>query len=104
MSDSRVLVTTYPVVFPHRGSGELELVDLLATLRQLGACVDLYGPTAQHLSKCEVLLHRLAAWSRIALGIRRVVPPSLLASRTQAFQYNGRSGEFGCVSVGGWRI
>ncbi|MEM5295090.1 glycosyltransferase [Burkholderia sp. JPY481] len=57
MTDSRVLITTYPAAFLHRGGGELELVDLMVNLRQLGVRADLYGPTAQPLNKYDVVLH-----------------------------------------------
>ncbi|MBR8035566.1 glycosyltransferase [Burkholderia vietnamiensis] len=57
MSDSRVLITTYPAAFLHRGGGELELVDLLANLRQLGVRADLYGPGCQPLNRYDVVLH-----------------------------------------------
>jgi glycosyltransferase involved in cell wall biosynthesis len=57
MSDSRVLITTYPTAFLNRGGGELELVDLLSNLRQLGVRVDIYGSTSLPLVKYDVVLH-----------------------------------------------
>ncbi|WP_199030298.1 glycosyltransferase [Ralstonia sp. ASV6] len=57
MSDSRVLITTYPTAFLYRGGGELELVDLLTNLRQLGVRADIYGSTSLPLSKYDVILH-----------------------------------------------
>lgn len=57
MNSSRVLITTYPTAFLHRGGGELELVDLLANLRQLGVRADIYGATSQPLTKYDVVLH-----------------------------------------------
>lgn len=57
MIESRVLITTYPTAFLHRGGGELELVDLLANLRQLGVRTDIYGMTSQPLTKYDVVLH-----------------------------------------------
>ena len=57
MSDSRVLITTYPTAFLNRGGGEIELLDLLSNLRQLGVLVDIYGSTSLPLIKYEVVLH-----------------------------------------------
>ncbi|EON11205.1 mannosyltransferase B [Pandoraea sp. SD6-2] len=57
MSESKVLITTYPTAFLHRGGGELELVDLLANLRLLEVKADLYGPTSQPLDRYDVVLH-----------------------------------------------
>jgi len=57
MSDSRVLITTYPAAFLHRGGGELELVDLMSNLRQLGVRADIYGPGCQPLNRYDVVLH-----------------------------------------------
>jgi len=57
MNESRVLITTYPTAFLHRGGGELELVDLRANLRLLGVGADLYGPTSYPLDRYDVVLH-----------------------------------------------
>lgn len=68
MIDSQVLITTYPAAFLHRGGGELELVDLMANLRQLGVRADLYGSMSQPLSKYDVVLH----YSVVPTGIEFV--------------------------------
>lgn len=57
MIDSRVLITTYPTAFLSRGGGEMELLDLLSNLRQLGLRVDIYGSTSLPLIKYEIVLH-----------------------------------------------
>ena len=57
MTDPRVLITTYPLAFLHRGGGEQELLDLAAGLRQLGVKADLYGPSSLPVSKYDVVLH-----------------------------------------------
>lgn len=57
MSDPRVLITTYPEAFLHRGGGEFEIVELANNLRLLGFRVDLYGPTSQPISFYDTVLH-----------------------------------------------
>lgn len=57
MGDSRVLITTYPTAFLNRGGGELELLDILSNLRQLGVRADIYGPNALPMNKYDVVLH-----------------------------------------------
>lgn len=91
MSDSRVLITTYPAAFLHRGGGELELVDLMNNLRQLGIRADLYGPTAQPLSKYDVVLHYSVVPTGMefvrevkAAGKKLVLLPSLWWSKAPA--------------------
>lgn len=57
MRDERVLITTYPTAFLHRGGGEIELIDLMNSLRQLGVRADLYGPQSLPFEKYDTLLH-----------------------------------------------
>lgn len=57
MSDARVLITTYPTAFLHRGGGEIELVDLVGNLRQLGVKADIYGSTSAPMVKYDTILH-----------------------------------------------
>lgn len=57
MSDSRVLITTYPTAFLNRGGGEIELLDLLGNLRRLGVRADIYGSNSLPLAKYDVVLH-----------------------------------------------
>ncbi len=57
MSDARVLITTYPTAFLHRGGGEIELVDLAGNLRQLGVKADIYGASSAPLTKYDTVLH-----------------------------------------------
>lgn len=57
MSDTRVLMTTYPSAFLNRGGGEVELLDIHSNLRQLGVHADVYGHNTLPLSKYDVVLH-----------------------------------------------
>jgi glycosyltransferase involved in cell wall biosynthesis len=57
MSNPRVLITTYSTAFLSRGGGELELLDLLSNLRQLGVSADIYGSTSLPLIKYDIVLH-----------------------------------------------
>jgi glycosyltransferase involved in cell wall biosynthesis len=57
MIDPRVLITTYPTAFLHRGGGELELIDLCSNLRQLGIRSDIYGSGSAPLNKYDTILH-----------------------------------------------
>lgn len=88
MSDSRVLITTYPTAFLHRGGGELELTDLLVNLRQLGVRADIYGATSQPLNKYDVILHYSVVPTGLqfvreakAAGKKLVLMPSLWWSK-----------------------
>jgi glycosyltransferase involved in cell wall biosynthesis len=107
MSDSRVLITTYPAAFLHRGGGELELVDLMVNLRQLGVRADLYGPNAQPLNKYDVVLHYSVLPTGMefvrevkAAGKKLVLMPSLWWSKepTQA-EKNSAAEFFGLADV-----
>jgi glycosyltransferase involved in cell wall biosynthesis len=57
MSDPRVLITTYSTAFLHRGGGELELVELVNNLRQLGMRADIYGSGSSPFNKYDTVLH-----------------------------------------------
>ncbi|PMS36906.1 hypothetical protein B0G57_10513 [Trinickia symbiotica] len=101
MSDSRVLITTYPAAFLHRGGGELELVDLMNNLRQLGVRADLYGPTAQPLNKYDVVLHYSVVPTGIefvrevkAAGKKLVLLPSIWWSKAPAQSEKDSVAEF----------
>lgn len=69
MIDPRVLITTYPTAFLHRGGGELELVDLCSNLRQLGIRADIYGSGSAPLNKYDTILH----YSTIPTGMEFVL-------------------------------
>lgn len=68
MRDSRVLITTYPTAFFHRGGGEVELLGILDCLKQLGVVVDLYGAHSLPLSRYDVVFH----YSIVHSGIEMV--------------------------------
>ena len=84
MSDPRVLVTTYPSAFLYRGGGEVELIDLLGNLRQLGVKADIYGSASAPLVKYDMVLHYSVVPSGLEFareakraGKRLVLMPSL---------------------------
>lgn len=101
MSGARVLITTYPEAFLHRGGGELELLDLLSNLRHLGIGVDIYGPTVQPLNKYDVVLHYSVAPTSLefvrevkASGQRLVLMPALWWERVPGESEKATVAEF----------
>lgn len=57
MSDTRVLLTTYPTAFLNKGGGEIELVGIAKALRSWGVWADCYGPEARPLREYDAVLH-----------------------------------------------
>ena len=84
MRDSRVLMTTYPTAFLHRGGGEVELLGIFDSLKQLGVVVDLYGAHSLPLSRYDVVFHYSIVHSGLELvreakraGKKLVLMPSI---------------------------
>ena len=80
----KVLITSYQTAFLHRGGGELELVELLKSLRKYGIQADIYGSESQPLIKYDVVLHYSVVDSSIEIarevksaGKKLVLMPSL---------------------------
>jgi glycosyltransferase involved in cell wall biosynthesis len=84
MRYSRVLMTTYPTAFLHRGGGEVELLGIFESLKQQGVVVDLYGAHSLPLSRYDVVFHYSIVHSGLELvreakraGKKLVLMPSV---------------------------
>lgn len=67
MTKDRILMTTYPTAFFHRGGGEAELIDLQSNLRKFGLMVEIYGPSILPLINYDIILHYSVVSSSIGI-------------------------------------